>query len=100
MTKIHKHEPKHRPRSMTVCPASSAHSPARRSGRGIARDAHAAGIPRLSNRLDGTGRVVEDQFRRRGLRSLRPAEMPLTTSPMDGLVTSIRDALHPRRHGL
>lgn len=26
--------------------------------------------------------------------------MPLTTSPMDGLIGPIRDALHPRRYGL
>jgi hypothetical protein len=64
------------------------------------RDAQAAEIPRLQSWLDGTGRVVEDQFRRRGLRSLRPAEMPLSTSPMDGLIEPIRAALHPRRYGL
>jgi hypothetical protein len=64
------------------------------------RDAHAADIPRLSDWLEGAGRVVEDQFRRRGLRSLRPADMPLSTSPMDGLIAPIRDALHPRRYGL
>jgi hypothetical protein len=44
--------------------------------------------------------VVEDQFRRRGLRSLRPIDMPLSTSPVDGLIGPIRDALHPRRYGL
>lgn len=64
------------------------------------RDAHAAEIPRLSDWLDDAGRVVEDQFARRGLRSKRPAEMPLTTSPMDGLIEPIRAALHPRRYGL
>lgn len=64
------------------------------------RDAHAADIPRLSDWLEGAGRVVEDQFRRRGLRSLRAADMPLSTSPMDGLIGPIRDALHPRRYGL
>lgn len=64
------------------------------------RDARAAEIPRLSNWLDGAGRVVADQFKRRGLRSRRPAEMPLTTSPMDGLIEPIRAALHPRRYGL
>jgi hypothetical protein len=26
--------------------------------------------------------------------------MPLSTSPMDGLIGLIRDALHPRRYGL
>jgi hypothetical protein len=44
--------------------------------------------------------VVEKQFHRRGLRSLRPADMPLSTSPMDGLVDPIRAALHRRRYGL
>ncbi len=64
------------------------------------RDAHAADIPRLSDWLEGAGRVVEDQFGRRGLRSLRPVDMPLSTSPMDGLIEPIRAALHPRRYGL
>lgn len=64
------------------------------------RDAHAADIPRLSHWLQGAGRVVEDQFGRRGLRSLRPADMPLSTSPMDGLIAPIRDAIHRRRYGL
>jgi len=64
------------------------------------RDAHAADIPRLSDWLEGAGRVVEDQFRRRGPRGLRPIDTPLSTSPMDGLIAPIRDALHPRRYGL
>jgi hypothetical protein len=64
------------------------------------RDAHAADIPRLSDWLEGAGRVVSDQFRRRGPRSLRPTEMPLSTSPMDGLIEPIRTAIHPRRYGL
>jgi hypothetical protein len=64
------------------------------------RDARASDIPRLSDWLEGVGRVVADQFRRRGLRSLRPADMPVSTSAMDGLIGPIRDALHPRRYGL
>ncbi len=64
------------------------------------RDAHAAEIPRLSDWLDGAGRVVSEQFSRRGLRSQRPADMPLSTSPMDGLIEPIRVAIHPRRYGL
>ena len=64
------------------------------------RDAHAAEIPRLSDWLDGAGRVVSDQFARRGLRSRRPADTPLSTSPMDGLIEPVRAALHPRRYGL
>jgi hypothetical protein len=64
------------------------------------RDAHAAEVPRLSEWLDGVGRTVSEQFRRRGLRSQRPADMPLSTSPMDGLIEPIRAAVHPRRYGL
>jgi hypothetical protein len=48
--------------------------------------AHDAGIPRLSEWLNSTGRIVEDQFSRRGRRSTRPADMPLSTSPLDGLI--------------
>ena len=48
----------------------------------------------------GDGRIVAEQFARRGLRSQRPAEKPLSTSPLDGLTEPIRAALHPRRYGL
>jgi hypothetical protein len=64
------------------------------------RDARAAEIGRLTSWLESTGRIVEDQFARRGLRSARGPDMPLSTSPMDGLIGPIRDALHPRRYGL
>lgn len=64
------------------------------------RDAHAAEIPRLSDWLDGAGRIVSEQFARRGLRSQRPADTPLSTSPLDGLIEPIRAALQPRRYGL
>ena len=62
--------------------------------------AHAAGIPRLSEWLSTTGQVVEEQFRRRGQRSTRPVEMPLTTSPLDGFINPIRAAIGPRAYGL
>ena len=62
--------------------------------------AHAAGIPRVSEWLNTTGRIVEDQFSRRGLRWKRPADMPLTTSPMDGLINPIRASIKPRAYGL
>ena len=64
------------------------------------RDAHAAEIPRLCEWLDGVGRIVSEQFRRRGPRGQRPADMPLSTSPADGLIEPIRAAIHPRRYGL
>jgi len=62
--------------------------------------AHAAGIPRLSEWLSTTGRVVEEQFGRRGQRSTRPVEMPPATSPLDGFINPIRAAIGPRAYGL
>lgn len=55
-------------------------------------------VPRLSASLTSTGAIVEDQFVRRGLSGLRPRSMPLTTSPMDGVIHPICDALSPRRY--
>jgi hypothetical protein len=62
--------------------------------------AHAAGIARLSDWLDSTGRIVQEQFGRRGLRSSRPADMPLTTSPLDAFINPIRASIQPRAYGL
>jgi hypothetical protein len=62
--------------------------------------ARAVGIPRVSEWLSSTGRVVEDQFNRRGPRAIRPADVPLTTSPLDGFINSIRAAIQPRAYGL
>jgi len=62
--------------------------------------AHAAGIPPLSEWLTTTGQVVEDQLRRGGQRSTRPADMPLSTSPLDGFINPIRAAVGPRAYGL
>jgi hypothetical protein len=100
MAKINKNEPEHRAAIEQLLPRVEAAFTGPAFWEPFVCDAHAAGIPRLSSWLDGTGRIVADQFRRRGLRSMRPADMPLTTSPMDGLVNPIRDALHPRRYGL
>ena len=100
MDKLHRSEPQHRaaigallPRVEAACTGSSFWKP-------FVRDAQAAEIGRLSSWLQSTGRIVEDQFARRGLRGARGADMPLSTSPMDGLIGPIRDALHPRRYGL
>jgi hypothetical protein len=60
----------------------------------------AAGIPRVSDWLNSTGRIVADQFSRRGPRASRPADTPLTTSPLDGLINPIRAAIQPRAYGL
>jgi hypothetical protein len=61
---------------------------------------HAAGIARLSEWLNSAGRIVEDQFNRRGLRWKRPVDMPLTTSPMDAFINPIRASIQPRAYGL
>ncbi len=62
--------------------------------------AHAAGIPRLSDWLNGTGRIVEEQFHRRGRRPARAAGTPLTTSPLDAFINPIRASIGPRAYGL
>src|SRR5680860_470716 len=45
--------------------------------------AHAADIPRLSEWLNTTGRIVDDQFGRRGPRATRRADTPLSTAPAE-----------------
>lgn len=62
--------------------------------------AHAAGIPRLSEWLNTTGQIVEEQFARRGSRATRPADTPLSTSPMDAFINPIRASIQPRAYGL
>ena len=62
--------------------------------------AHAAGIPRVSEWLNTTGRIVADQFTRRGPRASRPADTPLSTSPLDAFINPIRAAIGPRAYGL
>ena len=100
MDKIHKSEPEQRDAIEALRPRVEAAFTGASFWRPFVRDAHAAEIGRLSNWLESTGRIVEDQFARRGLRSARGAHTPLSTSPMDGLIGPIRDALHPRRYGL
>jgi hypothetical protein len=62
--------------------------------------AHSANIPRLSDWLNTTGRVVEDQFHRRGQRSSRRVDTPLSTSPLDAFINPIRASIQPRAYGL
>lgn len=66
----------------------------------FSRAARGHNVPRVTAWLDTTGRMLEDQWTRRGLRSVRPPDQPLTTSPMDAFIHPIRDALHERRHAL
>ena len=62
--------------------------------------AHAAGIPRISEWLNTTGQIVAEQFSRRGLRWQRPADTPLSTSPLDAFINPIRASIGPRAYGL
>ena len=41
-----------------------------------------------------------EQFGRRGLRWQRPADMPLSTSPLDAFINPIRASIKPRAYGL
>ncbi len=100
MDKIHRSEPQHRAAIDTLLSRVEAAFTGPSFWKPFVRDAHAAEIARLSSWLQSTGRIVEDQFTRRGLRSMRGPDMPLSTSPMDGLIGPIRDILHPRRYGL
>ena len=61
---------------------------------------HAAAIPRLSDWLTSTGRIVAEQFCRRGPRWQRSADTPLSTSPLDGFINPIRASIKPRAYGL
>jgi hypothetical protein len=62
--------------------------------------AHAAGVPRVSEWLNTTGKIVEEQFQRRGPRWKRPAGIPLSTSPLDAFINPIRASIQPRAYGL
>ena len=62
--------------------------------------AHAAGIPRVSEWLNTTGQIVEEQFGRRGLRWKRSADAPLSTSSLDAFINPIRASIKPRAYGL
>jgi hypothetical protein len=61
---------------------------------------HAAGIPRVSEWLNATGQIVAEQFERRGPRSSRSADTPLSTSPLEASLEPIRDSIRPRAYGL
>ncbi len=98
MTKIHRQDPQHQPAIDALRPRVEAAFVGASFWRPFVRDALAANIPSLTAWLTTTGAILEAQFRRRGL-STRPRSMPLTTSPMDGLIQAIRDAITPRRYG-
>ena len=80
MDKIQRSEPEHRAAIDALAPRVEAAFTGPSFWRPFVRDAQAAEIGRLSSWLESTGRIVEDQFARRGLRATRGADMPLSTS--------------------
>lgn len=68
--------------------------------RPFTRDAHAVGSQRLSDWFTTTGDIVETQFRRRGFSTNRPANTPLSTSPMDTFINPVRESIRSRAYGL
>jgi hypothetical protein len=100
MRKIRSEQPQHQAAIDALLPRVEAAFTGASFWQPFVRDAHTHGIPRLDAWLTSTGQIVEDQFRRRGLRANRPANMPLSTSPMDAFIHPIRDRLRPRAYAL
>jgi hypothetical protein len=97
---IDKEEPQYRRETACIRPRVDAGFTGPNFWAPFAHAARLENVPRVTSWLDTTGLILEDQWRRRGLRSTRPRDMPLTTSPMDALIHPIRDALHTRRYAL
>ena len=100
MGKLRSEQPQHRDAIDELLPDVEAAFTGPAFWAAFLKRAHAAGIPRVSEWLNTTGRVVEEQFGRRGLRWKRPADMPLSTSPLDAFINPIRASIKPRAHGL
>jgi len=100
MAKIRTDEPQHREASDELLADVEAAFTGPAFWDAFRKRAHAAGIPRVSEWLNTTGRIVEEQFGRRGLRWKRPADMPLSTSPLDAFINPIRASIKPRAYGL
>ncbi|HSD33052.1 MAG TPA: hypothetical protein VLB49_14130 [Gemmatimonadales bacterium] len=100
MVKIRVEEPRHREAIDELLPGAEAAFTGPSFWTPFIERCHAAGIPRVSEWLNTTGRIVEDQFNRRGPRLKRPADTPLTTSPLDAFTDPIRASIRPRAYGL
>jgi len=74
MSKLRSEQPQHRDAIEKVLPDVEAAFTGPAFWTAFVKPAHAAGISRVSEWLNTTGRVVEEQFGRRGLRSKRPAD--------------------------
>jgi hypothetical protein len=100
MGKVRKEQPEHREAVDELLPDVEAAFTGPSSWAPFTERCHTAGIPRVSEWLNTTGQIVEDQFKRRGPRASRPPDMPLSTSPLDGFTNPIRAAIGPRAYGL
>ena len=100
MSKIRTEEPEHREAIDELLPDVEAAFAGLSFWAPFTERCHTAGIPRVSEWLNTTGQIVADQFKRRGPRSSRPANTPLSTSPLDGFINPIRAAIKPRAYGL
>lgn len=100
MGKIRAEEPQHREAIDELLPDVEAAFTGPSFWAPFLKRCHAAGIPRLSEWLNTTGGIVAEQFGRRGSRSARRSDMPLSTSPMDAFTHPIRDSIRPRAYGL
>jgi hypothetical protein len=76
MGKIRAEEPQHQEAIDELLPGVEAAFTGPSSWAPFLQRCRAAGIPRLSDWLNSTGRIVADQFHRRRPRSTRPANMP------------------------
>jgi hypothetical protein len=97
---IHREEPQHRRAVAAIRTGVDAGFTGPSFWGPFSRAARRDNVPRVTNWLDTTGRILERQWSRRGLRSMRPPDMPLTTSPMDAFIHPIRDALYTRGYAL
>jgi len=100
MGKIRAEEPRHREAVDELLPDAEAAFAGPSFWTPFTERCHAASIPRVSEWLNTTGRIVEDQFNRRGRRLKRPADTPLSTSPLDAFTDPIRASVRPRAYGL
>ena len=100
MGNIRKDEPEHRDAIDELLPDTEAAFTAPSFWAPFTERCHTAGVPRVSEWLNTTGQIVEDQFKRRGPRASRPADTPLSTSPLDAFTNPIRAAIGPRAYGL
>lgn len=68
--------------------------------RPFVREVRGAAIEALDLWLDEMDPLIEDQFARRGSRSTRPPDMPLSTGGLEQLARPVKDTIYRRRFAL